>query len=123
MGWTVKGQPARQYRPSKTRRASGLSPIKETRENAVRRWNLLRQSVKRRSQIQRNIRTKGSATRGRFTMRQTSPPKKKGTPAVSLWKNTPPGVYFLGGPYKKGRFTVENIKGFVPWPKKSSPKR
>jgi hypothetical protein len=118
MGWNVKGQPASQYRPSKTRRVSGLSPIKESH------WNRLRQSVKRRSQIQRNIRTKGFTTRGRFTMRQTSPPKKKtGVQAVSLWKNTPPGVYFLGGPYKKGRFTVENIKGFVPWPKKLSPKR
>ena len=125
MGHTIKGQWPHMYRPSATRRASGLSPINEGRENARRRWNRLRQSVKRASQIQRNIRTKGSAIRGRFTMRSVSPPKKspKNQSAVSLWKNTPPGVYFLSVPYKKGRFTVENIKGFVPWPKKSSPRR
>lgn len=118
MGHTIKGQWPHMYRPSATRRASGLSPIKETTY-----WNKLRQSVKRASQIKRNIRTKGSATRGRFTMRQASPPKKKNKSSVTQWKNTSPGVYFLSAPYKKGRFTVENIKGFVPWPKKSAPKR
>jgi hypothetical protein len=121
MGHTIKGQHPYMYRPSATRRASGLSPINERRENARRRWNKLRQSVKRASQIQRNIRTKGFATRGRFTVRKASPPKKKGE--VSLWKNTPPGVYFMSMPYRKGRFTVENIRGFVPFPKKKTPKR
>jgi hypothetical protein len=38
-------------------------------------WNRLRQAVKRRSQMQRNIRTKGFAKRGRFTVSGPSPPK------------------------------------------------
>jgi hypothetical protein len=77
MGHTVKGQTPRQYRPSSTRRASGLSPVNEARENARKRWNKLRQAVKARSQIQRNIRTKGYAKRGRFVEKNSSPTKKK----------------------------------------------
>jgi hypothetical protein len=50
MGHTIKGQTPRQYRPSATRRASGLSPINE-RSNARKRWNKLRQSVKLSSQV------------------------------------------------------------------------
>jgi len=125
MGHTIKGQTPRQYRPSATRRASGLSPINEGRENALKRWNKLRQAVKRRSQIQRNIRTKGAAKRGRFTVRNASPPKRKSPPkqSVSMWKNTAPGVYFVSQPYRLGRFKVENIHGFVPFPKKKSPTR
>ncbi len=123
MGHTIKGQIPRLYRPSATRRPSKLSPINE-QTNAQKKWNRLRQAVKRSSQIQRNIRTKGFAKRGRFTIRNASPPKKNSPPRVSLWKNTPNGVYFVSQPYRKGRFTVENIHGFVPMPpKKSSPKR
>jgi hypothetical protein len=116
MGHTIKGQTPREYRPSSTRRASGLSPINE-RGNARKRWNKLRQAVKARSQIQRNIRAKGFAKRGRFTVRNASPPKKK-SPSVSMWKNTAPGIYFMSQPYSRGRFKVENIHGFVPFPKK-----
>ena len=119
MGHTIKGQTPREYRPSATRRASGLSPINEG--NARKRWNKLRQSVKSRSLIQRNIRTKGLAKRGRFTVRNASPPKKK-SPSVSMWKNTAPGIYFVSQPYTRGRFKVENIHGFVPFPKKKSPR-
>jgi pyruvate dehydrogenase complex dehydrogenase (E1) component len=124
MGHTIKGQLPHMYRPSTTRRVSGLSPINERRENARRRWNSLRQTVKRASQIQRNIRTLGYAKRGRFTVRNSSPKKSpKNKSAVSMWKHASPGVYFMSQPYMKGRFTVENIKGFVPWPKKKSPRR
>jgi hypothetical protein len=120
MGHTIKGQS-----PSATRRVSSLSPINERSENAMKRWNKLRQSVKRTSQIKRNIRTKGFAKRGRFTLRNTSPPKRKSPPkqSVSMWKNTAPGVYFVSQPYRRGRFKVENIHGFVPFPKKKSPMR
>lgn len=112
MGHTIKGQSPRLYRPSVTRRASGLSPINEL-SNAQKRWARLRQAVKRSSQMQRNIRTKGFAKRGRFTVTR-SPPKKKSPPRVSLWKNAAPGIYFVSSPYTRGRFTVENIRGFVP---------
>lgn len=125
MGHTIKGQSPRLYRPSATRHASGLSPINEL-SNAQKRWARLRQAVKRRSQMQRNIRTKGFAKRGRFTVRSASPPKKKPSPpkfSIMSWKNTPDGIYFVSQPYRKGRFTVENIQGFVPYPKKSPPKR
>ena len=115
------GHTPRQYRPSSTRRASGLSPVNEARENARKRWNKLRQAVKARSQIQRNIRTKGYAKRGRFVEKNSSPTKKK-SPSVTSWRNTPAGIYFLGQPTQKGRFKVENIKGFVPFPKNKSRK-
>ena len=121
MGHNIKGQTPCRYRPSATRRPSGLSPVNEARENAQKRWNKVRQAVKARSQIQRNIRTKGFAKRGRFTVRNASPPKKKSPPknsSVSLWRNTAPGIYFVSMPYKSGRFKVENIHGFVPFPKK-----
>jgi len=55
MGHSIKGQKPRHYRPSTTRRASGLSPINE-RSNALKRWNTLRQSVKLSSQMRaRNV--------------------------------------------------------------------
>jgi hypothetical protein len=114
MGHTIKGQSPYKYRPSVARRASGLSPINEG--NARKRWNKLRQSVKAHSKIQRNIRAKGLAKRGRFTVKN-SPPVKK-SPSVSLWKNTAPGIYFVSQPYSRGRFKIENIHGFVPFPKK-----
>lgn len=119
MGHTIKGQSPRRYRPSVNRRKTGLSPVNEARENAIKRWNRLRNSIKRQLQIQRNIRTKGAAKRGRFTIRNATPPKRK-SPAgsVSMWKNTAPGVYFTSMPRRKGRFTVENIHGFVAFPKK-----
>lgn len=56
MGWTIKGQNANKYRPSATRRASGLSPINERSPGARCRWNVLRQSVMRQSQARRNAR-------------------------------------------------------------------
>lgn len=115
MGHLIKGQTPRQYRPSATRRPSGLLPVKEGSSPARRRWARLRQAVKKTSQIQRNIRAKGYAKRGRFTVRQSSPPKKKKSPSrVSMWKNTAPGIYFVSQPYTRGRFTIENIHGFVP---------
>ena len=64
MGHTIKGQSPRRYLPSVTRRASGLSPINEL-SNAQKRWNKLRQSVKRSSQTMRNTRMKEEAARAR----------------------------------------------------------
>lgn len=93
MGHTIKGQGTREYRPSATRRASGLASINEARENAVKRWNKLRQYLKSIARLERNIRTKGVATRGRFRFRNISPPKKKSP----------------GQPYKRGRFRFQNI--------------
>jgi hypothetical protein len=110
MGHTIKGQRPSEYRPSATRRASGLTPINESR------WNKLRQQIKSIVRLERNIRMKGSATRGRFKVKNTSPVKKNNS--VMLNKNKPPGLYFVGQPYKRGRFKIENIYGFVPMPKK-----
>ena len=45
MPHALKGQRASMYRPSATRRNSGLSPIAEKR--AVELWNKLRQAVKK----------------------------------------------------------------------------
>jgi hypothetical protein len=64
MGHTIKGQMPYKYRPSATRRASGLSPINE-RSNAKKRWNSLRQSVKLSSQAMRNLRAQEAAVRAR----------------------------------------------------------
>jgi hypothetical protein len=93
MGHTIKGQLTRNYRPSATRRVSGLQAINESRENAVKRWNKLRQYLKSIARLERNIRTKGVANRGRFRFRNISPPKKK-SPSQ---------------PYKRGRFRFQNI--------------
>jgi hypothetical protein len=119
MGHSIKNQRPYEYRPNATRRASGLERVNESNENAVKRWNKLRQQIKSMVRLERNIRTKGSAIRGRFKMtnpKKTSPTKN--TQRVTLWKNTPPGVYFMSQPYKKGRFVIENIHGFVPFPSK-----
>jgi hypothetical protein len=70
MGHKIKGQWPHEYRPSATRRASGLAPIKESH------WNKLRQQIKAIVQLERNIRAKGFATRGRFKVKNASPPKK-----------------------------------------------
>lgn len=75
MGHTVKGQSPYKYRPSVTRRASGLSSIIEGRENALQHWNKLRKYVNAISRMQRNIRTKGFAKRGRFKVVNVSPKK------------------------------------------------
>jgi len=64
MGHTIKGQSPRQYRPSATRRASGLSPINE-KSNSTRRWNRLRQAVKGSSQTIRNLRAQAAAANAR----------------------------------------------------------
>jgi hypothetical protein len=45
MPHALKGQSAKRYRPSATRRNSGLSPIAERR--AVELWNKVRQAVKK----------------------------------------------------------------------------
>ena len=108
MGHLTKGQRPGQYRPSTTRRVSGLTPIKESRENAMRRWNKLRTEIKSMMRLERNIRTKGAAIRGRFRV--------SNSPKVTQWKNTAPGVYFVTQPYTRGRFKLENIYGFVPMP-------
>jgi hypothetical protein len=57
MGHTIKDQSPYKYRPSATRRASGLSPINE-KSKAQKRWNALRQSVKKYSQTMRTLRTR-----------------------------------------------------------------
>jgi hypothetical protein len=91
MGHKIKGQRTSEYRPSATRRASGLTSINESRENALKRWNKLRRYIKSSMKLERNIRTKGLATRGRFKVKNASPPKKNNN--VMLNKNKPPGVY------------------------------
>ena len=123
MGHTIKNQSPYKYRPSATRRASGLSPVRESSENALKLWNKLRQQVKSNMKRERNIRLTGSVTRGRFKMSNASPSPKKKSPikgSAILNKNKPPGVYFVSQPYTKGRFKIENIYGFVPWPTKKS---
>lgn len=111
MGHLTKGQRPGQYRPSTTRRVSGLTPVNESRENALKRWNKLRNQIKSMVRLERNIRSKGVATRGRFRVSNSA-----NSPKVTQWKNTKPGVYFVSQPYNKGRFKVENIYGFVPMP-------
>ena len=115
MPWKVKGQNASRYLPSQTRSPSKLSPVRERNENAKKRWNNLRQKVKRMTNIQRNIRTQGFAQRGRFKV--TKPNNR-----VMLWNNAPPGLYFLRNPQQKGRFFVENV-GYVPFRHKNNVKR
>jgi len=61
MGHTIKGQSPYKYRPSATRRASGLSPINERSNTAMKRWNKLRQSVNISSATARNLRTQNAA--------------------------------------------------------------
>jgi|688.fasta_scaffold00248_42 hypothetical protein len=92
MGHLIKGQRPREYLPRTTRRVSGLSPVRESSENALKRWNKLRQYIKSTMKLERNIRTKGSVTRGRFKMSNASPSPKK--------KNKSPEVY------KRGRFKL-----------------
>ena len=64
MGHTIKGQSPRHYRPSATRRPSGLSPINE-KSNAQKRWNKLRQAVRPASQTMRNLRVQEAAAKRR----------------------------------------------------------
>lgn len=64
MGHTIKGQSPRHYRPSATRRPSGLSPINE-KSNAQKRWNKLRQAVRPASQTMRNLRAQEAAAKSR----------------------------------------------------------
>lgn len=100
------GHLPRGYRPSTTRRASGLERINESNENWKKAVNRLK--------IDREIRTKGFAIRGRFRVSNSSPPVRKNATKVTLLKNTTPGIYFMGQPYSRGRFKIENIYGFVP---------
>ena len=123
MGHLIKGQRPREYLPRTTRRASGLSPIRESSENAMKRWNKLRKHIKSNMKLERTIRSTGSATRGRFQVSKPSSPPKKKSPikgSTMLNKNKPPGIYFVTDPYTIGRFKIENIYGFVPWPTKKS---
>ena len=69
MGHTIKGQWPHQYRPSATRRASGLEPIKESIVNARKLWRKAIRRVKANLQINRNLLTKGTVIRGRFTVK------------------------------------------------------
>ena len=55
------GQSSYKYRPSATRRPSGLSPINERSATAMKRWNKLRQSVKISSATARNLRAQNAA--------------------------------------------------------------
>ena len=116
MGHKIKGQWPHQYRPSATRRASGLEPIKESIINARKLWRKAIRRVKANVQINRNLRTKGFVTRGRFTARNTTPPKRANNFKVSLNPYSEAGVYFVTWPYKRGRFKIENTYGFVPMP-------
>ncbi len=118
MGRTIKGQAPYKYRPSTNRRPSSLAPVNESRENAMKRWNKVRQYIKSVTQLQRNIRAKGVATRGRFRVKNSSPVKKNNSLVTTQWKNSPAGIYFLSQPYKGGRFNFANLHGFVPFPNK-----
>lgn len=109
MGHKLKGLPPREYRPSTTRRPSGLARINESYENALNRWRRAIRQIKTRLQIDREIRNKGFATRGRFNVRNSSKSPRRVTV-----KSVSPGVYFKSQPYNRGRFKVENIYGFVP---------
>jgi hypothetical protein len=118
MGRTIKGQAPYKYRPSTNRRPSSLAPVNESRENAMKRWNKVRQYIKSVTQLQRNIRAKGVATRGRFRVKNSSPVKKNNPLVTTQWKNSPAGIYFMGPPRNEGRFRVTRIHGFVPFPNK-----
>jgi len=111
MGLKLKGLPPREYRPSTTRRPSGLARINESYENALNRWRRAVRQIKTSLQIDREIRNKGFATRGRFKVSNSSPSK---SPRRVTLKPVSPGVYFKSQPYNRGRFKVENIYGFVP---------
>jgi hypothetical protein len=92
MPWKIKGQSAEKYRPSTGRLSSNLSPVNETREKAMARWNKLRQSVMRQTAARKARRISpvppGWTRKGRFLVK-LSPPKPK-----------------LSTPGKYGRFTV-----------------
>lgn len=64
MGHTIKGQSPYKYRPSATRRSSGLSTVNE-RSKAQKRWNALRQAVMTNSQARRNLRVQEAAAQRR----------------------------------------------------------
>ena len=65
MGHTIKGQSPGKYRPSATRRPSGLAPINERSNTAMKRWNKLRQTVKLSSATVRNLRVQEAAAKRR----------------------------------------------------------
>lgn len=109
MGHYIKGQRPSEYRPSKTRRNSKLNRILEGNPNAQRRWAKIRAATL--AELKGNV-----IKRGRFIMRTSSTNSKKNS--VMLMKNAPRGIYFVSQPYKRGRFTVENVLGFVPYPTK-----
>jgi|688.fasta_scaffold00451_58 hypothetical protein len=65
MGRTIKGQSPGAYLPSATRRVSGLLPINERSNTAMKRWNKLRQTVKLSSATARNLRAQEAAAKRR----------------------------------------------------------
>lgn len=107
MGHRIKGQKPGTYRPSIGRKnAGGLKTVRENNNpNAMRRWNVLRQAVKRGT----------SGVKGRFTVGRLSPPKNNFK--VTQWNREPPGLYFLSinSPYRRGRFNISNVR-YLPFP-------
>jgi hypothetical protein len=59
-GWKVKGQNAYKYRPSTTRRVSGLSPVQERNL-----WKIVKQAIKNKKL---KATPKGAVRRGRFVV-------------------------------------------------------
>ena len=59
-GWKVKGQNAHKYRPSASRRVSGLSPIQERNL-----WKIVKQAIKMKTL---KATPKGAVRRGRFVV-------------------------------------------------------
>lgn len=87
MGWKLKGQNPRMYRPSVQRRASGLSNIDEY-SRAQRLWGLVQKNVRERAKLERIIKAQGFYQRGRFKVYSPSPPR---------------------GHYRRGRFVVSSL--------------
>jgi len=85
MPHSLKGQSAKRYRPSATRRNSGLSPIAERR--AFEWWNKVRQAVKK----------------TKVSVKRASPSKKYNTVKKGRFTVMTPARYST---VKKGRFEV-----------------
>jgi hypothetical protein len=74
------GQSPRRYKPSATRRQSGLAPIREVNESFIKTWSMLLRHLSKEGRT-------SPLRKGRFTIIGESSPKKK-------------------TPVKKGRFTI-----------------
>jgi hypothetical protein len=114
MPWKIKNQTATEYKPSATRRRSKLSPVNETREKALGRWNKLRQSVKRETQAKKEKRREQSVPGkyGRFNLLPKTAPNPpwwgpRATPGkygrFNLLPNTAPTPSWWGGSPKQGK--------------------